>query len=409
MAIETMSTLNGILKDFYEGPVRVAFNQEIPLYNRVKRYRGNVVGRQVIFPVHMKWSEAVAAIGETDALPSPNSEDVQQAIVPIRTLGARIEISTKVIEATKSDTGAFVQALSFQMDAKIANLKKELETQLQGDGSGALAKIVAVDAANDKFTVDNPGTLRPGMNLKAASARLGGTTRSTPAYITVANVDYVSGVVTSATDLAGTDWTVNDFVFRGDSSGFLGRGINIMGLLGIVDDGTYVSTLHGISRTTYDLWKGTVLHNSGTARDLTLTLLQAAEDAVWIRTGSRPTALYSHPGQRQRYFELCVADRRYVNVVKFDGGAKFDALEYNGNPWFVTREAPKNVVYMLDEDTLRWFMLKDIGWMDQDGAILHRVENRLAYTASLEMHAEFGSFLPARHAVIRDLTVPAGY
>ena len=411
MANETMATLDGILKDFYIGPVRKLFNDTIPLYNRVRRDRESIVGRQAIFPVHTRWSEHVGAIDEVGTIPTGGNEEVVQAIVPIRTLYGRVEISTKVIEATKSDAGAFTQALEFKLRQATDNLKKELETQLQGDASGALARITqALSAANDDFYVDNPGTLRPGMTLKAASARSGGTTRTSPSFVTVRSVDYVTGRVRTVEDITGTpDWAVNDFVFRGDASGFIGRGINIMGLLGIVDDGTYVVTLHGINRNTYPIWRGVVLANGGTARPLSLGLLQAAEDQIWTVSGARPSALYSHLAQRQAYVELLLADRRFVNVMKFDGGVDFDALEYNGRPWFVSRECPKDVVYLLDEESLRFFMLKDIGWMDQDGGILHRKENSLVYTATLEMHTEFGSYYPNHNAVIRDLTVPSGY
>jgi hypothetical protein len=85
MAFETMSTLDGILKDFYIGPVRRAFNAEIPLYNRVKRDRENVRGRQAIFPVHTAWAEGVGAVSETGDVPSGTNETVLQAIVPIQT------------------------------------------------------------------------------------------------------------------------------------------------------------------------------------------------------------------------------------------------------------------------------------------------------------------------------------
>jgi len=406
---ETMATLDGILKDFYIGPVRRIFNAEVPLYNRVQRDRENIKGRQAIFPVHLAWSERVGSIGETEDVPGGANEVVVQAIVPIRTLAAHFEISSKIIEASSSDAGAFTQALRFKMQELTDNMKKELETQLQGDGSGALARITAVDASNDRITVDNPGVLRPQMRLKAASARTGGTTRTAPASAVVQSVDYITGRVQFPSGtLSGTNWAVNDFVFRGDDTRFYGRGENLMGLLGIVDDGTYVSTLHGISRTTYDLWKGTVLHNGGVARDLTLSLLQAAEDNVYVRTGARPTALYSHLAQRQRYVELLIADRRFVNVMKFDGGVRFDALEYNERPWFVSRECPKDVVYLLDEDSLRFFMLKDISWFDRAG-VLTRNPSKLTYVATLEMHAEFGSYMPSRNAVIRDLTVPTSY
>lgn len=72
------------------------------------------------------------------------------------------------------------------------------------------------------------------------------------------------------------------------------------------------------------------------------------------------------------------------------------------------RDAEKNVIFALDEEVLRFFMLQDIDWMDEDGAILARGTN-LSYIATLEGHMEFGTYQPNRHVVIRDLNEPSGY
>lgn len=396
MATESMATLDAILKIDYLPVVQVQLNKDVILYARVKRDRENVAGKRFEFPAHGAWAESGGAIAELGALPTAGNEIVKSSFGTVKTIFQHLQISTKVISATKTDRAAFVQAVDFKMKAAVDNLKRDLNTMLNGDGTGALARVTAVSGQD--ITVDNALPLRPNMVLNAWTARSGGTQHN--ADFTVSNINYETNVVT----VVGTISAVapNDWLFKST-----GRGLNVMGLLGAVDDGTYVVTFQGIDRSTDGWWKSVVLGNGGVARPLTFSLLQALEDKIYIQSGARPSMIYSNLGQRNAYLQLAIADKRYVNTMKYDAG--FEALEYNGRPWFVDRDTPKDLIYMCDEEVLRFFVMKDIGWMDEDGAILHRSGTNLSYLATLEGHMEFGTYQPNRHGVLRDLEVPAGY
>lgn len=103
-----------------------------------------------------------------------------------------------------------------------------------------------------------------------------------------------------------------------------------MGLLGVVDDATYVGTLQNIARATNPIWNSIVVANSGTNRDLTTALLQQAEDTVWTRSSGKVSMICSNVGQRANYVQLATQQRIYVDRMDFDLGWK--ALDYNGKP-----------------------------------------------------------------------------
>ena len=395
MALETMTTFDAVLKLDYLPVLQQQFNKEVILYNRIKRDTENVYGKKYYFPVHSAWGETTGAVSETGTIPAPGTETTLESSGTVQTIFGRFQVTTKVIAATKNDKGAFVQAVDFKLKNVGDNLRKDLNFMLNSDGSGALAKVSSVAA--QVITVDNALPIRINMVLNAFDARTGGAQHN--GDFTVSNVDYDANTVTVVGTISAV--VANDYLFKS-----VGRGINVMGLLGIVDDATFVTTLQNISRSTNAFWKASVLANGGVNRSLTQVLLQAAQDKPYIKGGGKITAFYSNLGQRQNYVQLVSADRRYVNTMKFDAG--YEALEYNGLPWFVDRDAVKNAVYALDESVLRFMMLKDIDWMDEDGAILARTTG-LGYEATLEGHMELATYQPNRHAVIRDLSEPAGY
>lgn len=398
MAAETMTTLDAILKFDYLPVIRRQFSEKIFFYQRIKRNTSNVVGKSVVFAVHGAWNEAVGAFSEGGTTPSPGVSTVLESRFPVRNLEGKFQITSKVIKATRTDRGAFVNALDWQMREVLDNLKKDFNRMLFNDGTGALARITAISGSN--LTVDNSLSIRPNMSLEVWSARTGGTQRTGTA--TVTNVDYLNHVVTVNAVPTGT--VVGDYLFRDR-----GRGIEVMGLLGIVDDGTYVDNFQGIARSSYSFWKANVLANGGVSRDLTLQLLQTAADRAAIIGGNAPTLWVSNYDQQNRYAQLVLADRlQPFGTMVLDGGWK--AVEYAGTPWVADRDCPRGTIFGLNEEELRFFILSDFDWMDDDGAILHRTAaGTHAFEAILEAYLEFGTYKPSAHVVIRDLTIPSGY
>lgn len=143
-----------------------------------------------------------------------------------------------------------------------------------------------------------------------------------------------------------------------------------LGLAALVDDGSSVATIGGLSRTTYPTLASTVTASGGT---LTLAKL----DALWIAVTSgaqRPTAIYTTEaifnfyGQLLRPQERIVKDASTVKGLK--GGTGFKALNYNGVDVFMDEKCTAGTLFMLNEDFLTFYALpyynaKPVAYKDQ--------------------------------------------
>ena len=176
-----------------------------------------------------------------------------------------------------------------------------------------------------------------------------------------------------------------------------------MGLKGIIDDNTYVDTLHNISRTTNPYWNcstSTTDSNGGTLRDMTLALIQTQITAVEAN-GGKTNLIISDHAMRDAYAALVVADKRFVNTLKLDGG--FMALAYNEIPWVADGDCSPNNVYFVDTDHLQIMQMSDWNWMDRDGAVLSRVSGSDAYEAVLYWYSDLTTDKPRAHSFLRDV------
>jgi hypothetical protein len=177
----------------------------------------------------------------------------------------------------------------------------------------------------------------------------------------------------------------------------------MMGLKGIIDDGTYVTTLHNVSRTTYPHWNcstSSTDSNGGTLRDMTLALIQSQITAVEAN-GGKVNLIISDHAMRDAYAALVVADKRFVNTLKLDGG--FMGLDYNGIAWVADADCSPNTVYFVDTDHLQIMQMSDWNWMDRDGAVLSRVADSDAYEAVLYWYADLTTDKPRAHSFLRDV------
>ena len=145
-----------------------------------------------------------------------------------------------------------------------------------------------------------------------------------------------------------------------------------LGLGAIVDDGTDVATLGGLSRTTYPVLNATRTGSGGT---LTLnkmsTLVSAIEDGT---LDSSPTLMISNPTVWDLYESLLTATVRetYSMMGYYDlgltGGAKraseglkgtagFTVLSFRGIPYVKDRKATSQNLFTLNEFKLDWYGL----------------------------------------------------
>lgn len=144
-------------------------------------------------------------------------------------------------------------------------------------------------------------------------------------------------------------------IFYADGTGNSSK--DPLGMAALVDDGNSVSTLGGLSRSTYSTLQSTVTASGGT-----LTL--AKVDTLWINTASgaqTPTAVYTTEAVFNFYGQLLRPQERITkdaSLVKgLSGGTGFTALHYNGKPILADEKCTSGALIFVREDDVDWYAL----------------------------------------------------
>lgn len=149
-------------------------------------------------------------------------------------------------------------------------------------------------------------------------------------------------------------------IFYGDGTGNSGK--DPLGLGALVDDGTSVASLGGLSRSTYDTLQSTVTDSSGT---LTLAKMDTLHSAV--KSGSqKPTTYYTTEAVFDLYGQLLRPQERIVKEASqmkggLVGGTGFDSLMFNGKPVIADEKCTSGALIAVNEDFVDWYALPFYG------------------------------------------------
>ncbi len=278
-------------------------------------------------------------------------------------------------------------------------------------GTGNLGQIQTTATATT-FTLKLPfGVLkvRPGMTIDVYTAETGGSQEIDSIKIT--KVAFATRVITLASSQTAT---ADSFVYIEDTrtNSTVPNGID-----GLVDDGTNLTTVHGLSRSTYDELKSIVLGNGGTLRDLSEDLLVRGAHLTYQKSGQFIDCLLMNTGQEESYLRFVRPDRRRnfdgTGAVGHDTGYPEKlTFVYGGRkcPIYVSSDVKPRTVYGLNKSQLALFELKKMGFKDHGGGSIFQqtVSTTLssAWTATFWYPVNLGTFLPAAHFRIDDLTDP---
>lgn len=398
---QTLTNFDEALRIDYLPVIRKQLNNSTILLNKIKRNERDVSGREWKSVVHHQRTSGVGSGSET-SLPTAGNQEYKNPSGSVKYIRGRIQVSGPVMAASRDDKGAIVRALESEMKGVTEDLKKEINYQFFNDGTAVRGLVNGDPGTGTTLTLDNPSTMYmwDGMLIDIVDPT-SGTPCTGSTDLTVSTVDSATEVTLSAA--ANADVADNDEVVRAGSTDDAGTSYEMMGLKGIVDDATYVTTLHNLSRSTYDWWKCSTFtgdDNAGTKRDLTLDLMQDAISAV-EKNGGKTNLIICDHDLRDSYAALVVADKRFVNTMDLDGG--FKGLEYNGIAIVADADCPPNTMFFLDTDHLQIMQMNDFDWMDKDGAVLSRVANSDAYEAVIYWYADLTTDRPRAHAFLRDV------
>lgn len=145
-------------------------------------------------------------------------------------------------------------------------------------------------------------------------------------------------------------------LFYADGTGNSGK--DPLGLGALVDDGSAVPTIGGLSRSTFPTLQSTVTASSG-------TISLAKVDTLWaavVSGAQKPTAIFTTEAVFNFYGQLLRPQERInKEASRMKGGlfgtTGFTALDYNGKPVIMDEKCTSGAFIMVNEDYVDWYAL----------------------------------------------------
>ena len=397
-----MATLQDILKNFYIGPIRKNLNDSTVLLAQLKKSSTEIVGEQVILPLHIGRNWGVGARGTTGTrtLPVARNQKYDKAYFSTKDVYGRIEISGKTIRATKTDRGAFLRAVTSETEGMTNDLGSDVNRELYGDATGDLA-VCGTGDTNATVVVDSTQYLEEGMFLDFYDA--GGTiTANTGKEILSIDSD------TTFTLTGAITWTTADTiklygVTATDELNGLDLIVNNTGILHNIDP------VGGVAPVS--IWKANVVGSDAAPLVISEDEMQQVQDKAEKKGGKIDMIITSYEGRR-KYIALLASQKRYTTpqVGKLKGG--YEYIDFNTIPMVVDRHCQANStvtrMYFLTLKTLGIYRMADFDWMKEDGNILARSVGASAtesYEATLVCDMEAGCTARRHNSVYKGISV----
>jgi hypothetical protein len=293
-----------------------------------------------------------------------------------------------------SDKGAIANILESEIAGLKDDLAKHINRQWFGYGNGQLCLANGAGSTTATLVVDTPGTryLSPGMNIFIGSTQK-----------VISTVDSEVQVTLTTT----ASWSDNDVVKLATADNTVSS--EMMGLGGIVDDGTRVATLQNITRSSNFWWKTPANQLNTTATALTEAIMEsiytyAREYAI---NGRKPNlAWFLGPDMWKAYGRLLTATKKTATTKEvLNGGWK--GLEFmDGVPVVCDFDVPTGEGYLVDLDALTWAQLAPLDFIPgTDGkGVLTRVPGTTLYEATAAVYGNLATFNVRSHGGFRAKT-----
>lgn len=394
----TLATIEPYLKEVYTGKIRRQINDSITTLKRVTRSGAGVSsetnGKYVTFPIHTRRNNGIGSRNEMDPLPIPGQQGYAAARLALKSAYGGFQITGQAIDLADTDTKAFAKSIDEEIERLKVDVKKDMNRQVYGDGSGAIGTITGA-ATGNVIPVNDARLFWVGaaVDIVTLPSTVAIQNRTITAVSVANNTVTVSGAAPTV--------SANQIIVRTNS---LGK--EITGFKAIVDD---TSVVYNINPAVEPEWTSEVSANGGNGRALTEQLMVQMSDRIRTR-GGKTTVIFQSLGVRRAYWNLLSQLRSIVNETKFEGG--FSGLSFttdNGEiPVVADVDAPKSTQYYINEDALTFYRHSDWDWLNRDGSMFKQLHDANgvydAWYAQLVERHELGTDRRNTHGVIKDIT-----
>lgn len=426
MAAFNLTAAQPLMKIYFNPRISKQFNTAAVLWNRYADGKGiPISNRGMEIPTHLQPNANFDWYSDGGTLPTGGSEALASALVGFFSFVEAVQLTGAALDAAGNDATTYARALAFNIKMATINAIKYLNVYAFLDGTGILAKVGAGvtlsttlnSTVNVTGSIEAAHYLRPGMTI-AFQTGVTSVVRATATIISLdqpieiaSGTNIVVGPASSAAVLVtGDGITVTATSAASDSFANV-----ISGLQLIVDNGTISPTFQNINRTINNQYNAGVIALSGSpalARDHLRRMLAS----VQILQGRVSPSLefISHPSQLHAYMDMGWTLKRFNDAnKKLDLG--FTAVEWEGFPWIVDTDCPKDHIFAVDRDLLFKVIARELSFDDRTGSILRQVPSSTAgqytdaFVAYLIFRGNLGTYVPNAHVKLNGLSVPTGY
>ena len=432
-AVSTTGWAN-FMKNKYGSKIHDQENNDIKLLELFNKNTSthNYNGETWIEAVKLERMAGTGARASTSAtLPtSIISTDLNATIAPRVDYASVLFDGPTFARMSGNNDGAFIEAKTYAMTSLLQDFNKFRNQTLQGDGSGRRALVNQATPSTSLVIDGIDGLSAPNDGWETNTASNATRRFSVGRRITVraptggfrTNTGPITGITASTNTLTlstlPTSTADNDeILFEAESDG-TNTGVTgsytIMGMLGIVDDGTLVGTFQNISRSTYPKWQASVDSNSGSLRPYDLQLLSdmatTIDEACGIDVASDNYCLYGHPTvMTQVAHDGLAANRGALGDAK-SGYASLPtvAVGHGFVPFKTDVDATPNRLFVLNKKYLDRWVAESLNWDNNSGAVLKDTGGADGtatdtFRAYLRCQDNFGTLQPNAHGVISDI------
>lgn len=367
-------------------------------------------GKEKYIPVKIGRNWSVGSIGAGGAIPPKGRGAYQKFIVGMRDVYGAVGFERYVMEQSRSKKGSWAYVVPQEMNGLTEDLAFSRNRIGWYYGSGILALLSGTHTNTTTLTLKAPGnvtgTVMPNRYI------FGDSTSGMTVAITDTNGNIVGSGTITAVSANGNTATI-DTAITGSDGYYVVLAQNATqssynkepeGLLAGIDDGTYVGTYHGLSRTTYPILQSPVFSSVGA---LSADAIQQAIDSVAIKVGRTVDMLLGELGVLRAYLVLTELDRRYTGAdlkgpdagsrrAKKPTGRKAQ-ITFGDIPFFADRDGPYGSLFGVNKASWVRYTLQKGKWADEDGHTIRWVPGFDQWQAFYFLLENYHCQAPARN------------
>lgn len=360
--------------------------------------------------------------GTNGYIPVPYGPQIENSRIYLKKQIGSVEISGDVLKRVKQGLGGFIDWGAQVMPGLVERATNEYDRMLIGYGAGVKAVVESVDGVaksiklKDAFGVTGYGgaafLFLEGEPIRAADKIDGDDMRA--GVMRVQNIDFANNTI--YVDQLATAIEAGDFLAEGDAADNSFADKDVMGLLGIIDDGSILKKFQNIDRDEYLKWRAHVIDAQKApftaGQKLTEAVINYADRVASTRGGAKVTDILTSREARDQYWADLKSDRTYVDPRSFTGGRGPVSIILDDRevPIRVIRKMPTEVAFGITKGTLKRWLLNEFEWDSTTGSLFRQVTDNTgrkdAFYAYGTSQMQTGSTDPQKNFRIENIAMP---